>query len=278
MITKQLIQLGLISLLTLSASDVFAQKQVIQFFAHRGSRLEFDENTMPAFRASYEGGMRGYETDVRLTKDGDMVLSHDATLARVAPCQKEVESMTTEEVKQVRTFKGNKLVFVQEFVDYLANKDSMYVEFEMKTNDPAKYYPTDKLRDYCDRLYKMTMSKKPAHSLYLFTSGDKAALNMMRSLHPDAELLLIIGKPINEETILTAIDMGIKRLGCTLQGTSKQMVDLAHKAGISVSLWPNATPEDIMLGAYLGADALCCDRALEVKKFLDTKATWIRYK
>ena len=46
MITKQLIQLGLISLLTLSASDVFAQKQVIQFFAHRGSRLEFDENTM----------------------------------------------------------------------------------------------------------------------------------------------------------------------------------------------------------------------------------------
>ena len=69
---------------------------------------------------------------------------------------------------------------------------------------------------------------------------------MMRSLHPDAELLLIIGKPINEETILTAIDMGIKRLGCTLQGTSKQMVDLAHKAGISVSLWPNATPEDIM--------------------------------
>lgn len=278
MIKKQFIQLGFACLLVLCTSDVFAQKQIIEFFAHRGSRLEFDENTMPAFRASYEGGMRGYETDVRLTKDGDMVLSHDATLARVSPCKREVETMTTEEVKQVCTFKGNKLVFVQDFIDYLADKDSMYVEFEMKTNDPVKYYPTDKLRDYCDRLYKMTMSKKPVHSLYLFTSNDKAALNMMRSLHPDAELLLIIGKPINEETILTAIDMGIKRLGCTLQGTSKQMVDLAHKAGLSVSLWPNASQEDIMLGVYLGADALCCDRALEVKKFLDTKAPWIKYK
>jgi len=122
---------------------------------------------MFAFRASYEGGMRGYETDVRLTKDGDMVLSHDATLARVSPCKSEVETMTTEEVKQVCTFKGNKLVFLQEFVNYLADKDSMYVEFEMKTNDPVKYYPTDRLRDYCDRLYKMTMSKKPVHSLYL---------------------------------------------------------------------------------------------------------------
>ena len=194
------------------------------------------------------------------------------------PCQKEVESMSTDEVKQVRTFKGNKLVFLQELVDYLADKDSMYVEFEMKTNDPIKYYPTDKLRDYCDKLYKTTMAKKPAHSLYLFTSGDKAALNMMRFLHPNAELLYISGKPINEETILTAIDMGIKRLGCSLQGTSKQMVDLAHKAGISVSLWPNASREDIMLGVYLGADALCCDRALEIKKFLDTKAPWIKYK
>lgn len=278
MVKKQFIQWGFVCLLALCASDAFAQKQVIEFFAHRGSRLEFDENTMPAFCASYEGGMRGYETDVRLTKDGDLVLSHDATLARVSPCKKEVESMTTEEVKQVRTFKGNKLVFVQELVDYLADKDSMYVEFEMKTNDPAKYYPTDKLRNYCDRLYQMTMSKKPTHSFYLFTSNDKVALKMMQSLHPDAELLLIIGEPINEKTILTAISMGIKRLGCTLQGTSKQMVDLAHKAGISVSLWPNASQEDIMLGAYLGADALCCDRALEVKKFLDTKATWIKYK
>ena len=275
---KQFIKVFIIFLCTFSASGIFAHKQVFEFFAHRGSRLEFDENTMQAFRASYEAGMRGYETDVRLTKDGDMVLSHDATLARISPCQKEVESMSTDEVKQVRTFKGNKLVFLQELVDYLADKDSMYVEFEMKTNDPIKYYPTDKLRDYCDKLYKTTMAKKPAHSLYLFTSGDKAALNMMRFLHPNAELLYISGKPINEETILTAIDMGIKRLGCSLQGTSKQMVDLAHKAGISVSLWPNASREDIMLGVYLGADALCCDRALEIKKFLDTKAPWIKYK
>ena len=59
------------------ASAQLEKDHVIQFFAHRGSRFEFDENTMDAFRKSYDAGMRGFETDVRLNKDGDLVLVFD---------------------------------------------------------------------------------------------------------------------------------------------------------------------------------------------------------
>ena len=31
-----------------------AQSQTVQFFAHRASRFEFDENTLPAFKACYD--------------------------------------------------------------------------------------------------------------------------------------------------------------------------------------------------------------------------------
>ena len=55
----------------------FAQDQEIRLFSHRGGRLEHDENTMYAFKKSYEAGYRGYETDVRLTADGKLVLFHD---------------------------------------------------------------------------------------------------------------------------------------------------------------------------------------------------------
>ena len=130
----------------------------------------------------------------------------------------------------------------------------------------------------CVKVYNTVMAKKPANSLYLFTSSDKRALKMMRLLHPDVDLLLIISKPICEETILEAIDMGIKRLGCRIEGTSKAMVDLAHKAGLYVSLWPGQSPEEFMRGAYLGADALNSDRAVEVKNWLDKNAPWIKYK
>jgi glycerophosphoryl diester phosphodiesterase len=43
-------------------------------FAHRGGAHEFDENTLVAFKESYARGLRGFETDVRMTRDGVLVI------------------------------------------------------------------------------------------------------------------------------------------------------------------------------------------------------------
>jgi glycerophosphoryl diester phosphodiesterase len=46
---------------------------------HRGASGELPENTMPAFaRALAYKGIAGIETDLRLSKDGVVVLIHDA--------------------------------------------------------------------------------------------------------------------------------------------------------------------------------------------------------
>lgn len=254
-----------------------AQSQPFQFFAHRASRFEFDENTLPAFKACYDKGIRGFETDIRMAKDGQLVVNHDETFARLTACPNTVESMTSDEIRRLVTFQGNKVLFLDELVDFLADKDNMYVEFEMKTT-PVSSYPEDRLREYCDKLYKTVMAKKPEHSTYIFTSSNRDALNMMRSLHPDADMLIIFSKPVCDETIQMAEAMGIKRIGCQMNGTTRSMVKKAKEAGLGVSLWPSRTPEDIMLGVYLGAEYLCCDRAIEVKKFLDEKATFVKYK
>ena len=50
---KQFIKVFIIFLCTFSASGIFAQKQVFEFFAHRGSRLEFDENTMDGWTMDF---------------------------------------------------------------------------------------------------------------------------------------------------------------------------------------------------------------------------------
>ena len=67
----------LLFVLMLVSAVSYAQDQEIRLFSHRGGRLEFDENTMPAFQASFDAGYRGFEIDVRLTKDGKLVLFHD---------------------------------------------------------------------------------------------------------------------------------------------------------------------------------------------------------
>lgn len=52
--------------------------------------------------------------------------------------------------------------------------------------------------------------------------------------------------------------MGIKRVGCKMDGTTRSTIRLAHKLGMIVSLWPGSTKEDFLLGVALGCDAMCC--------------------
>lgn len=278
------ISIGILSLIT--TSDLFAQQpaaqpaepRVIQLYAHRGSRFDFDENTIGAFKSCYNLGLRRFETDIRMSKDGELVLAHDASFKRLTDCTLETEAMTADEIRQITTKQGNKVSFLKEMTDYFADKDSVFIEWEMKTNAPVTSYPEPRLREYCTKVYDMVMSKKPAHSQYVFTSFDTLALQMMRSLHPDVDLLLIVSKPINDQTIAQAVKLGVKRLGGQIAGTSRDAVKKGKKAGLTISVYPGKSVDDFLLGYYLGANSMTCDGAVEVKKFMDTKATFIKYK
>ena len=57
------------------------QAREIQVIGHRGGRYEFEENTLAAFKGSYEKGVRGYETDIRMTADGELVITRCITQA-----------------------------------------------------------------------------------------------------------------------------------------------------------------------------------------------------
>ena len=239
------------------------QARQVQHFAHHASRFEYDENTLEAFQATYDKGIRGYETDIRLTADGELVISHDETLSRLTPSDGNVENMTRKEISKVRfnIFPGN-----------LVRRDGVYVEWEMKSGA----YDDARLKEYCDKLYKTAMKNKPANSTYLFTSFDKRTLRMMQQLHPDADLMLIIGRPISDDCINQALELGVKRLACNMGGTSRDMVLKAKKAGLIVSLWPGQSIEDFQLGVALGADALCCDKAVEVMEFAKKHMPWVK--
>ncbi len=50
--------------------------------AHRGNAVRAPENTMAAFEIAYRDGADILETDLHVTRDGDFVCIHDATLER----------------------------------------------------------------------------------------------------------------------------------------------------------------------------------------------------
>ena len=50
--------------------------------AHRGASGDAPENTMAAIRLAHALGAEGYETDLHMTRDGEIVLLHDADIRR----------------------------------------------------------------------------------------------------------------------------------------------------------------------------------------------------
>lgn len=51
-------------------------RRMPQAIAHRGAKAKFPENTMCAFKGAVATGVHALETDIHLTKDGVVVLSH----------------------------------------------------------------------------------------------------------------------------------------------------------------------------------------------------------
>jgi len=253
----------------------FAQSQTIRVFSHRGGRIEHDENTMQAFEASAKNGYRGFETDIRMTSDGKLIITHDSTLDRTTNGSGHVEEKTWEEIHALDTKKGNKILTLDELLEFLKPMKGLYVEFELKTK-PEKYYPEPRLHEYCDKLYKAVMDAKPEDAEFIFTSSDYRGLRYLQQKYPGVNLLLITSKPLNDETIALCKAMGIPRIGAVMEGTSRAAVKKAHKEGLVVSLWPGQSVDDFVLGAYLGADFLCTDIPIEVKKFAAKKTPWLK--
>ena len=85
-------------------------------FAHRGLVQFGPDNTLDAFQAAVDHGCEGIELDVQLTRDGEIVVAHDANLTRMTlghPTSftySRIREMTWEELSQVELPYANHLL------------------------------------------------------------------------------------------------------------------------------------------------------------------------
>lgn len=91
----------LISCVPVAMADENAARRVKQIVAHRGSSADRPENTLASTRRAIEAGATAVEVDVRTTKDGVLVLSHDATLDRMTNGTGAINDKTLAEIQQL---------------------------------------------------------------------------------------------------------------------------------------------------------------------------------
>ena len=73
----------------------------MKIYAHRGSSIQHPELTLTAYKAAVDEGADGFECDVRLTKDNQVILWHDPDMERIAGYSARIADTNLKEIKRL---------------------------------------------------------------------------------------------------------------------------------------------------------------------------------
>ena len=73
----------------------------MKIFAHRGFSSEFAEGTRAAYEGAIKAGADGFECDVRLTGDNQLICFHDRTTQRLTGVSKKISRLSVDGIKEL---------------------------------------------------------------------------------------------------------------------------------------------------------------------------------
>ncbi len=153
------------------------KKQIMKFashkYAHRGLHGEgAAENSLTAFRLAVERGY-GIELDVRLSKDGELVVFHDDALDRVTEASGRVDAYDYEELSKIKLLGTEDTVPL--FSDVLSLVDGRVPLLIELKEDAGRYGVTEKTLEVLEN-YK---------GEYIIESFNPLALGRVKKKNPE---------------------------------------------------------------------------------------------
>jgi len=128
----------LIAIVLLGAQSPFLMAGQVEVTAHRGASGYAPENTMASFKKAVSMGADYAELDVQETKDGYIVITHDASLLRCTGVDKNVYDLTLAEVKQLdagawfdSSFAGEQIPELRDVIAYAKGKIKLNIELKI---------------------------------------------------------------------------------------------------------------------------------------------------
>lgn len=100
-------------------------------YAHRGLHGKgIPENSLPAFAAAAEAGY-AIELDIQISRDGHVVVFHDASLLRMTGCERKLRELTLAELKALCLAKTEERIpTLAEVLELVAGRVPLLVEFK----------------------------------------------------------------------------------------------------------------------------------------------------
>lgn len=246
--------------------------------AHRGASGYKPEMTIPAYELALQQNVDGFETDVRLTKDLELVGIHDRKTGRVANQNLIVSKSTLKQLQELDFFDKDsnaKVMTMREFLTFsLDSKRELTLSIETKHltrhHGLLEYKLSELLTEFGldknqpQRIKVVLMSFNPLAVLrFSKLNPEIARVQLKERKRPLMHLYPHPGEP------------SIMGPGIELLNKYPKLVEIYKKQGKKIFVWTVNSPQDMRFCLERGVDAIITNYPdvayLERESFLRSK-------
>jgi glycerophosphoryl diester phosphodiesterase len=206
--------------------------------AHRGASGYEYENSRAAFRRAVMLDADGIELDVHATRDGAIVVHHDAEIPGFGP----IALLSRAEARQVRIRNGEPLPLLSEVLELVGDRD-VYVEIKS-------------LPDTHDEELLAVLDRGPAPARYAVHSFDHRIVRRLGECRPSLRRGILLSAYL-DDPVAAMRGVGASTLWQEWKLVDQDLVTRVHDAGCSIISWTVNEIGDMERLARLGVDGLC---------------------
>ena len=235
-------------------------------YAHRGASGYFPENTMMAFEKAIELGADGVETDVQMTKDGELVLIHDEQVNRTTNGIGFVKDYLYKDLSKLdagarfnEKFRGKKIPTLEELLTFAKEKDIL-LNLELKTG--IVLYPgiEEKL---IDLIYQYKLQDK-----VILSSFNHYSMVHCKEIAKEIKTGLLYTAGLYEPQVYCKFT-GADAIHPYFYSINKDIIEKVKKAGILVNPY-TVNDEKVMINLIkAGVDGLITNYPDKLNKVLN---------
>ena len=200
------------------------------------------ENTLRSFVHAERSGMDAIELDLHLSKDGALVVMHDADVDRTTDGTGPISGKTLAELRELDAGDGER---VPVFEEVLA---AVRAPLQAEIKDVA-----------AARALAAVLNDRDLTGRVEVLSFHDEALAEIRGLVPGVRTALVADRR-QDDVVERALAVGAGALVLNVRHLTLHTVERAHAAGLKVVGWVVNTQDDLRLARALGLDGATTDR------------------
>lgn len=243
--------------------------------AHRGGSLfpanRGRENTVHAFAEAARLGYRYFETDVHVTRDGELIAFHDDRLDRVTDTSGMIAETPWPRVRQARINGTDAIPTLAELFETFPD-----ARFNIDIKAPGAVVPLVRTINRFRAHDRVCVGSFGVDRILAFRRlmGTQVPTSVSKIGVAWTAFVRYLPRPLNDPGVVFQVPIDWPVRGRTLRLVSKAMVERAHTVGKQVHVWTIDDADVMNRLIDLGVDGLVTDRIDVLKEVLMDRGLW----